>query len=79
MVFVLPRPALQLLSRSFYRKAYPTYFAFVAVCALTIEYVYCPWVEGILSFKIALFKQHLLQRYFRQQLEPGTHAPTHPP
>lgn len=46
MVYILPRPALQLISRSFYKKAYPTYFAFIAVVAAGIEWVYCPWVEG---------------------------------
>lgn len=54
MVYVLPRPALKLISGSFYRKAYPTYFAFVGLCALTIEYVYCPWVEGILSYRYSI-------------------------
>jgi len=71
MVFVLPRPALQLISRSFYRKAYPTYFAFVAVCALTIEYVYCPWVEDIFvnNLNQGRMLPHILPEILKKQAE----------
>ena len=76
MVYILPRPALQFISRSFYKKAYPTYFAFIAVVAAGIEWVYCPWVEGALN--IPTFQETCF-RPICQQLEPGPHASPHPP
>ena len=75
MVYVLPRPALQLISRSFYRKAYPTYFAFIGICALTIEYVYCPWIEGILSFKLLYPNNTCFKDIFVNNLNQGRMLP----
>ncbi|CAG5089762.1 Oidioi.mRNA.OKI2018_I69.PAR.g12340.t1.cds [Oikopleura dioica] len=71
MVYILPRPALQFISRSFYKKAYPTYFAFIAVVAAGIEWVYCPWVEDqfVNNFNQGRMLPHILPEILKKQAE----------